>query len=85
MKFIMKRRDFSDLVIPLNLEFSIDRYSWSTFGGPKQATITAIGDRAALYELVNHMRDRVEIINVRGDCVWWGYIASLVISWKAIG
>lgn len=85
MKFIMKRRDFSDLVIPLKLEFSIERYSWSTSGGPKQATITAVGDRSALYELVNHMRDPVEIINDRGDCVWWGYIASLVISWKAIG
>ncbi|PKN87789.1 MAG: hypothetical protein CVU46_03150 [Chloroflexi bacterium HGW-Chloroflexi-8] len=85
MKFIMKRRDFSDLIIPLNLEFVIERYSWSTFGGPKQASITARGDRASLFELVNHLRAPVEILNEKGDCVWWGYIANLTVSWEAIG
>jgi hypothetical protein len=84
MKFLMKRRDFDDLIIPLNLEFEVERYSWFTFGGPKIASVIATGSRSDLFELVNHMRSPVEIVTEKGDVVWWGFLSNIQINWDAI-
>lgn len=84
MKLVIYNRDFTDLVVPPNLDFSIDRYSWTAQGGPKMATISASGDVAALFELVNHLRAPVEILNDLGEAVWWGYISALQIPRGAI-
>jgi hypothetical protein len=84
MKLVMKRRNFDDLIIPLNLEFEIERYSWFTMGGPKQASIIARGSKAELFELVNHMRAPVEILTDKGEKVWWGYISNLQITYGSI-
>jgi hypothetical protein len=84
MMFVMKRRNFDDLIIPLNLEFEIERYSWFTMGGPKQASIIARGSKAELFELVNHMRAPVEIYTDKGEKVWWGYINNLQITYGSI-
>ena len=80
MKLKLYQRDFTDLIVPPDLEFTIERYGWSDMGGPKTATIQASGDLAALFELVNHLRAPVEIINDLGEAVWWGYLAELQIN-----
>ena len=77
MKFVMKNRDFTEMPVPLELDFQIERYSWDAKGGSKQATITAKGDRAALWSLLNHFRAPVEIHDDRGNRVWWGYLADI--------
>ena len=77
MKFLLKNRDFSDMAVQPDLEFSIDRYSWMAMGGPKMATITAKGETAALWSLLNHMRAPVEIYDDRGNLVWWGFLATV--------
>lgn len=84
MKFVMYQRTFADLVVMPDLVFNIDRYSWLTMGGPGSATIQASGTRAALFELVNHLRAPVEILNDLGEAVWWGYFSELVVNLKGI-
>lgn len=85
MKFIIQRRDFTDLIIQPELDFAVERYNWSTTGGPKQARITATGDRAELFSLLNHLRAPVEILNDNGEAVWWGFINAVNINWDGIG
>lgn len=84
MKFTIQRRDFTENPVILDLDFTIERYSWDVIGGPNQATITATGGRDQLFALVNHMRAPVEIISDKGERVWWGYLATLDINWGAI-
>lgn len=84
MKFTLFNRNFSDMVVPPDLEFSIDRYSWNTKGGPKTATIHAKGKREELFKLVNQLRAPVEIINELGEAVWWGYLSEITIHLSGI-
>ena len=84
MKFTLFQRDFSDMVVQPDLEFSIDRYSWNTKGGPKTATIQAKGKREELFKLVNQLRAPVEIINELGEAVWWGYLSEITIHLSGI-
>ncbi len=85
MKFVIYRRDFSELVVQPELDIEVDNYSWAAIGGPKEARITATGDRAQLYSLLNHLRAPVEILNDLGEAVWWGYINAVNINWDGIG
>lgn len=80
MNVRLYRRNFSDLAVQPDVIFTVDRYVHSTMGGPKTATIQASGKLEALFELVNHLREPIEIINDKGDCVWWGYISDLFIN-----
>ena len=84
MKFTLFNRDFSEMVVQPEMEVSVERYSWMAQGGAENATIQVTGKRAALFELVNHLRAPVEIINDLGEAVWWGYISELTIHLKGI-
>jgi hypothetical protein len=84
MKFVIKKRDFSDNPVILDLDFKVDRFSHDVMGGPVIATVIARGARDQLFELVNHMRDPVEILTDKGERVWWGFLAVLDISWEKI-
>ena len=84
MKLTLFNRNFSDMIVQPELEFTIDRYSWSVKGGPLTATIQAKGSREELFKLVNHLRAPVEIINELGEAVWWGYLSELTIHLSGI-
>lgn len=84
MKLIIYKRDFSDLIVVPDLVFTIEKYSWHTVGGPKLATITAVGNQEALFQLVNLTRAPIEIINDKGEAVWWGYLSALTINYGDI-
>ena len=84
MKFILRRRDFSDNPMLLDLDFEIMRFSWDVIGGPKQATVNARGARDVIFNLVNLMRSPVEIISDKGEIVWWGYLDTLDINYGSI-
>ncbi len=77
MKFLLYRRDFTDLAVQPALEFKVERYSKTAMGGCKQATISASGEPDQLWALLNHLRAPVEIRTDRGDLVWWGYLNGL--------
>ncbi len=83
MKVVLYRRDFSDLAVPPQVDLTVNRYSHNVFGGPKVATITATGNAEALFEMINHLRAPVEIVNDLGDVVWWGYISELLVNMPA--
>ena len=80
MKVVFYNRDFSDMPIQPNVELTVERYSKSTFGGPKLATISVSGFEDDIYGLANYLRCPVEIINDHGDAVWWGYLSRLDIN-----
>ncbi len=84
MKVNLYKRDFSRLAVQPDVNFEVERYSKSVFGGPKQATLRISGDPEKLFEMINHMRAPVEIVNDAGDVVWWGYIATLSINTKEL-
>ena len=77
MKVTIYRRDFSALAVQPGVEFKVERYSRNVIGGPKRATISATGDYAELWNLLNHFRAPVEIYTDRGERVWWGYISAV--------
>lgn len=77
-------RDFTEKAIQPAADFDIRRYMWDMNGGPAQADVDASGDRAVLFELVNHLREPIEILNDRGDAVWWGFLESVDIQWMNI-
>ena len=84
MKLVLMRRDFTDLIIQPELDFEVGSYTFGVFGGPLRSTITASGGRDQLFALINHLRAPVELFNDLGECVWWGYLASLSINWEGV-
>jgi len=83
MKVNLYNRDFSELAVQPDVRFIVDRYSMSVFGGPKQATLQISGEPEKLFEMINHMRAPVEIVNDQGDVVWWGYVSNISINTSA--
>lgn len=84
MKVLLARRDFSDLAVQPKVDFAVIRYSHHVLGGPRTATITASGDPEALFELINHLRAPVTLLNTGGEAVWWGYLSELTINMPAV-
>jgi hypothetical protein len=80
MKVTFSKRDFTALTVQPKSTFEIQRYSHTAFGGPKSATIEATGSLEHLFELINHLRAPVEIVNDFGDVVWWGYVSEVLIN-----
>lgn len=85
MKVTIGRRDFTELAIQPELTFIVEEYSFKAVGGPAMATINATGERAKLFEMINHLRAPIKISNDKGDAVWWGYIESVNINLDDIG
>lgn len=72
------RRDFSGPILPL-AHLSADRLSWSAFGGPHQALLSASGDLNALLELASLLRCGVMLRDHQNTPVWWGFVQEVVI------
>jgi hypothetical protein len=80
LKFILQDRSFGDLLVPVNVDWDIRRYSHAAIGGPKRATITATGSDEDLWELVRHLRSPAIIYSDHGLPLWWGYVAETRIT-----
>jgi hypothetical protein len=80
MKVLFKRRDFTDLAVQPNVEFEVERYSRSVFGGSKRTRIRATGKAEELFGLISHLREPTEIINETGDCIWNGYVHGVSVD-----
>lgn len=81
---VFKKRDFSDLLAPVGVEFEVERYSISGKGGPKKATIRATGTQAGLFDLLELLRCPVEIYDEVNDLVWWGCVYQAEVSLGAV-
>lgn len=78
------RRDFSEALDFPQLEFEVNRYSFTAVGGPEAASISAMGPELALWELLEWLRAPVRIVDVNGDAVWWGMVSEVVVRVGAI-
>jgi hypothetical protein len=76
MRPVFQRRDFSGGVRP-QVDWTVERYSRTVFGGPKAATLQARGEDLDLWSLVNLLRSPVEIWAPEGDAVWWGQVSEV--------
>lgn len=60
--------------------YSVERYSKRAIGGPKDATISVLGDAAALASLRTYIGYGIHITNDQGAVVWWGYLEDISLS-----
>jgi len=70
------RLQYTRTTVP-DVDFEVQNYSWSAFGGPKLATIKAYGDDISLWRLIEMIRYGTEITADEGDAVWWGNVAEV--------
>jgi len=78
--FRLKARGFGDVLVPVDVDWTIDRYSFAAIGGPKQAVVKATGPDDDLWELVKWLRCPAEIYSDAGDPLWWGYLAEARVT-----
>ncbi len=74
----LTRRDFSGPVLP-PVALQPERLSWSAFGGPDQATLTAAGTCQNLLDLASLLRCGVMVRDQHNTPVWWGYVDEVII------
>jgi len=80
MNVIFGDRDFSALLTPLPVIYTVKPYSHSVIGGPKKAEISAKGEELDLWELAEYARRPVNIFSDKGDAIWWGFVAEILIN-----
>jgi hypothetical protein len=85
MKPVLRQRNFTDDLTPLDLDYRVERYSKAAIGGPKLAEITATGADADLWRLLELLRCPVEIYGAASLPVWWGYVAGVRLTVRAQG
>ncbi len=85
MTVSLQSRTFSDELQTLPVKYSVIRYSWSVFGGPKLAEISVEGkNENDLWEMIERLRCPIKIDSDRGgDPVWWGYVAEVELTLPA--
>ena len=77
------RRDFSQTV-QNRVSFESAYLSWTAFGGPERAELTAVGQPDHLLDLVSLLRCGVTVRDRRAEPVWWGYVEEVVVELEAV-
>lgn len=72
------RRDFSGPVMPVS-DIQSDHLTWSAFGGPDQAFLSAHGTVRNLLELASLLRCGVLVSDPYNSPVWWGYVDEVTV------
>lgn len=67
-----------------DVRFKPRRYSWHCVGGPERATVTAYGPAQGLWKLLEWLRAPVEVVDWRGEAVWWGFVDEVTVRVGAI-
>ena len=67
-------------VLPAGLSVEVGRYSKTVFGGCDKAELEITGDAADQFELLNYLRNGIEIFDDNGNKVWWGFVHRVEIS-----
>ncbi|MCK4302636.1 MAG: hypothetical protein KAY24_00145 [Candidatus Eisenbacteria sp.] len=75
----LKDRQGSAILSFPNLKLVPAAYSWTALGGPDKATITAYGGKDALFQLFEHLRARVVLVDEFTRDVWWGYVDEVEV------
>lgn len=75
----LQRNFVTEQVLPAGLKVEVTRYTKTVFGGCDKAEIEITGEPERLFELINYLRDGVEIYGGNGNPVWWGYVQRVEI------
>ncbi len=71
-------RDFSTTLLT-GLQAAPVRFSWSAFGGPRDALIHLTGDPQRLVDATGLLRSPVTIYGPDGFPAWWGFVNKVII------
>ena len=75
---ITDRQGVSILGFP-NLKLVPTSYSWAAIGGPDEAVLAAHGAEDGIFQLFEHLRARVVLVDEYARDVWWGYISDVEV------
>lgn len=74
------KRNASQVEPRLLAKFTPQSYSFNEIGGPRQATIKATGDAAAMASIFDLLGCPIELRNLSGGAVWWGRVVSVNVG-----
>jgi hypothetical protein len=74
----------NEQVLPAGLKVEVTRYTKTVFGGCDKAEIEVTGEPERLLELINYLRDGVEIYDGNGNPIWWGYVQRVEIPHEKV-
>lgn len=67
-----------------NAKQMVDSLSWNCIGGCDQASISAVGPAAGIWEFAEYLRYPVEVYDDKARAVWYGYVNDVQISYGAL-
>ena len=73
----------SNLMLP-GVRIKPESYSFASLGGPDIGKLTAYGSKIDIWRLIDWLRAPVNIYDMRGDPVWWGYLHGVTVRVGAI-
>lgn len=73
-------RNFSEPLAEPTVAYAVKRFAVDALGGPRDAEIGVSGRPEALWEMIEKLRCPVEILNPRGEAVWWGHVYAVEIA-----
>jgi len=80
----LQRNLIAEQILPAGLTVEVTRYTKTVFGGCDKAEIEITGEPERLFELINYLRDGVEIYDENGNQVWWGYVQRVEIPHERV-
>lgn len=75
----LQRNQIVEQALPVGLTVEVDHYSKTVFGGCEKAELNISGKQDHLLELINYLRNGVEIYDDAGNAVWWGFVNRVEI------
>lgn len=76
----LQRNLIVEEVLPAGLTVEINRYTKTVFGGCERAELEINGDPTDALELLNYLRNGIEIYSEDGNAIWWGYVQRIEIT-----
>lgn len=80
----LQRNLINEQFLPAGLEVEVSNYTKSVYGGCDKAEIEISGEPQRLFELINYLRNGVEIYDGHGNEVWWGYVQRVEIPFEKV-
>lgn len=79
VRFLQRGLSFVEQTLPAGLTVEVDHYTKTVYGGCEKAELTISGKQDQLLELINYLRNGVEIYDDHGNAVWWGFVNRVEI------
>ena len=74
--------DYTPRILKPNVEYTVERLTHHTLGGPRRADISVKGTAADMWEFAEYIGCPVTIYDDVGRTVWWGYVHEFKASRK---